>query len=112
MGTLFDQPERSKWLGGTAIEWLVHGMRDSGFDPKKPSEVHAFCDLMRTALAIQSADTLDEQLAGFGEILQSLVEAINGLQEPLRSDHPLQGQTFDDLALALGKIAGAIEDHE
>ena len=81
MGTLFDQPERQKYLGGTAVEWLTSGMREHGFDSKKPADVHAFCDLMRTALAIQSADVLDEQLAGFGEILQSLVEAINNLKD-------------------------------
>lgn len=76
MGTLFDQPARQDYLGGSAVSWLQSGMRDSGYDPKKPADVHAFCDLMRTAIAIQSADVLDEQLAGFGEILQSLVEAI------------------------------------
>jgi hypothetical protein len=37
---------------------------------------HAACDAVRTALAIQNADVLDEQLAGFGEILQELCAAI------------------------------------
>ena len=108
MGTLFDQPDRQRYLGNGAIPWLLATMRDNGFDPKKRDDVHAFCELMRTALAIQSADVLDEQLAGFGEILQSIVSAINDLQEPLRSDHPLQGETFESLAIALEKIADAI----
>lgn len=81
MGTLFNQPERQAYLGGNALVWLLGIMHEHDFDPKKPNDVHAFCDLMRTALAIQSADALDEQLAGFGELLQSLIEAINGLQE-------------------------------
>jgi hypothetical protein len=74
LGTLFNQQPRQEYLGGNAITWLLGVMERNGFDPKKPAEVHAFCDLMRTALAIQSADTLDEQLGGFGEILQEFVE--------------------------------------
>jgi hypothetical protein len=41
-----------------------------------PAEWHAACDVVRTELAVLSADVLDEQLAGFGEILKELVEAI------------------------------------
>jgi hypothetical protein len=81
MGTLFDQKPRQDYLGGGAIVWLMSTMRENGFDPKKPDDVHAFCDLMRTALAIQSADTLDEQLAGFGEILEKIAEALSALIE-------------------------------
>lgn len=76
MGTLFDQAERQKYLGSNAIPWLMTIMRENGFDPKKRDDVHAFCDLMKTALAIQNADALDEQLAGFGEILSRLSDGI------------------------------------
>jgi hypothetical protein len=41
------------------------------------------CDLTRTALAVQSADIQDEQLAGFGNILNNLVEAINQLRNDI-----------------------------
>jgi hypothetical protein len=74
MGTLLNQKPRQDYLGGDAITWLMETMRQNGFDPEKRDDVHAFCDLMRTALAIQSADALDEQLAGFGEILSAYVE--------------------------------------
>jgi hypothetical protein len=64
-----------------------------GFEGKKltPAEWHAVCDVARVALALQSADVLDEQLAGFGEILKELVEAVQGLQLRVTT-------TIDDLA--------------
>ena len=36
--------------------------------------------------------------------------AVESLIEPLRSDHPLQSQTFDEISSALTGIADAIED--
>jgi hypothetical protein len=39
-----------------------------------------------------------------------IARAIEGLAEPLRSDHPLQGETLDGLESALNAIADAIAD--
>jgi hypothetical protein len=38
--------------------------------------------------------------------------AIDRLHESLRSDHPLQGETFEGLASAIGEVAEAIKSHE
>jgi hypothetical protein len=80
MGTLFDQQPRQE-----SISSYVHTVRrvaaemDYDLNTIKPAEWHAACDVVRTALALQTADTLDEQLAGFGEILKELVAAIGEL---------------------------------
>ena len=42
----------------------------------------------------------------------AIAEAITGLRESLRSDHPLMGCTLEGIAEALNRIAGAIEDKE
>ena len=44
-----------------------------------PAQLHALCDLWRTALAVQSADVHDEQLAGFGDILSEIASAVTNL---------------------------------
>lgn len=40
--------------------------------------------------------------------IESVTMAIRELPEPLRSDHPLQGETFDGLSASLRAIAGAL----
>jgi hypothetical protein len=40
--------------------------------------------------------------------IESVATAIVGLQDSLRSDHPLQGETFDGLCGSLDGIAEAI----
>lgn len=76
MGTLFNQRPRQETLSSyfheieKALELMnVHG-------PLTPAQWHAACDIVRTALAIQSADALDEQLGGLGAIVQELVEKL------------------------------------
>jgi hypothetical protein len=114
MATLFDQPPRQQSLESyvSLIETIALRF---GFFPKKmsPAEWHVVCDLVRTALAIQSADVLDEQLGGFGDILRDAVTAIsNGFScDEQRTDHPLMGQTFEEVSGALNKIAEAIQEH-
>jgi hypothetical protein len=81
MGTLFEQKHRTASLSAYAkeVKSVAHNM---GLDPDNltPAEWHAACDVLRTGLAIQNADVLDEQLAGFGKILIDLVEAIQMLK--------------------------------
>ena len=82
MGTLSDQRPRTETLEtyfiqvGKALDYM-----EVKRDKATPAQYHAACDIVRTALAVQSADTLDEQLAGFGEIAQSLVSAVEGLKQ-------------------------------
>ena len=81
MATL--QPPRGKSLTGI-MESIHHSAGRFGFpENMSPAEWHALCDLTRTALAVQSADILDEQLAGFGNILDKLVEALNQLRNEI-----------------------------
>lgn len=68
MGTLFDQPPRQESLSQISA-WICIVGTELGFNMKKPDDVHAACDIIRTALAVQSADVLDEQLSGFGHLL-------------------------------------------
>jgi hypothetical protein len=80
MGTLFDQPPRGESLG-KIMRGLHMQAADFGFpDPMTPADWHAFCDLVRTALVVQSADIFDEQLGGFGDILNRLVEALGEIK--------------------------------
>jgi hypothetical protein len=58
------------------------------------------------ATTMGAVEYLAQQLR---EGLDRTAEAISGMSEPLRSDHPLQGQTFEGLESALIGIADAIE---
>ena len=40
-----------------------------------------------------------------------LAETVGGLQDSLRSDHPLQSQTFDGIAGALNNISTVLDDN-
>ena len=46
------------------------------------------------------------------ESLGAVADAISGLDESLRSDHPLQSETLDGIENALNSIASAISEHE
>jgi len=73
MGTLFDQPARINSLASIA-EWVCLTGTDLGFNMKTPDGVRAACDIIRTALMIQNADVLDEQLGGLGSLLLDYIE--------------------------------------
>jgi hypothetical protein len=76
MGTLFDQRPRGETLL-QVMESIQFSRGRFGFpEVMTPADWHALCDLTRTALAVQSADVLDEQLGGFGDILNNLVAAL------------------------------------
>ena len=83
MGTLFNQSPRQDSLHKHYVNDVGRVLRDDmGLDSSKasPAQWHAACDIARTALAVQSADVLDEQLAGFGELLQRLIEVLDDLK--------------------------------
>lgn len=78
MGTLFNQSPRYKSL--RAVDQLVNDMFGEK-DLYSPEEWRAAIELAKYNLALQSADVLDEQLAGFGEILERFVETQRKEQE-------------------------------
>jgi hypothetical protein len=85
MGTLFQQLPRTAHVNGNGrlsqISWIREIAREMGYTGENlsPEQWHAVCDVARTSLAVQNADTMDEQLAGFGEIFKELVEAVQML---------------------------------
>ena len=83
MGTLFSQPPREERLlrwGAGSIARALEIMQIPDTRKPTPAEWHAACDIVRTALAVQSADAQDEQLAGFGEILVRIADALRGMR--------------------------------
>jgi hypothetical protein len=80
MGTLFSQSPRGEKLsnGFHHVRAALRFMEVPINRPPTPAEWSAACDLVRAALAVQSADVLDEQLAGFGSILERISDALRG----------------------------------
>ena len=55
--------------------WVCNVGRELGYKMDDPEQVRAACDVIRTALAVQNADVLDEQLDGFGQLLQDFINS-------------------------------------
>jgi hypothetical protein len=85
MATLYDQPPRQESLAGY-MHWICAQARKFGFDPDAmtAADWHALCDIVRTALAIQSADALDEQLGGFGDLIGNIGNSLSGIDDSFR----------------------------
>ena len=100
MGTLSSQPERQPGLINT-FDWVRDFARKIAKDRNSPTlaEYHAACDILRTALAVQSADVLDEQLGGFGQILERISDSLEKISD----------QTHDRKADALEWISDSID---
>lgn len=87
MGTLFNQKERdheniteeglSSFLGVAARLAEKHKVSVSDVIAAK----HALELERQNKLSVRSGDTLDEQLAGFGELLRDLLDVANGIIE-------------------------------
>lgn len=87
MGTLFDQRPRVDSLDcyfGQIWEALEHVQADPDKDAT-PEEIMTACRMVEVALKVQTADVLDEQLAGFGKILISLAEAMTEIAEAIKN---------------------------
>lgn len=50
-------------------------------------------------------------LIEIAEAILHTAQVIQGLHAALRSDHPLQGETFGELSSAIGEVADAIREH-
>ena len=72
MATLFNQPPRQDKLQEYAL-WVCNVGRELGYQMDDPKQVRAACDVIHVALMVQNADVLDEQLGGFGELLQDFI---------------------------------------
>jgi hypothetical protein len=76
MGTLFDQKPRQEGIQGYCLEVSEILDRYGWSNNPTPEQVTAACRVLEVGIKLQNADVLDEQLAGFGKIIQSLVDAI------------------------------------
>lgn len=87
MGTLFNQPERKSYrIDENRLEdfmsliYLIMKKYDTNLENAiKIIEVYEF--RRRNELMLSDSDIKDEQLAGFGELFQQLIEAVGSLKE-------------------------------
>src|SRR5262245_7777284 len=78
MGTLFEQQPRDQKL--TSVDEYCRRMFGEK-DEYTPDEWRAAIEMAKYRLAVQSADVLDEQLAGFAELAIRLIEAVDRISE-------------------------------
>jgi hypothetical protein len=76
-----------------------------GYAKVHPELIGAF---MQTSAMDLGAAVIARAIENIG--VSAISSAIEELQESLRSDHPLQGQTLDGIESALSSIASAIKD--
>ena len=78
MGTLFDQVSRQRSID-SYVSTVIGVAHELWPDDKTytPAQYEAAARVAEAALKIQNADVLDEQLAGFGEILRDFVSALD-----------------------------------
>jgi hypothetical protein len=65
-------------------------------------------DLAQVLLTVLTAHDHRHQGESLTDALFAIADAIRSLSENVRSDHPLQGQTFDGIIGALADIAVAV----
>jgi hypothetical protein len=81
MGTLFEQKPRTDSID-CYFSVIWEALERMGVDSRKnptPDQVMAACRVVEVSLKIQSADVLDEQLGGFGELARGLVAAFEAV---------------------------------
>lgn len=84
MGTLFDQRARHESIKGCARGGLTDMLDIMGVTTKPTIEQWlCACRMLEVGLKYQSADILDEQLAGFGEIVRDLAANVGRIAESL-----------------------------
>lgn len=86
MATLHDQPPRQQTLGryyGDIWGWIQKYIGATDPAAVTPEQWQAAAAVVRTALAIQSADAFDEQVSG---AVAELSHAMTGIAEALRGD--------------------------
>jgi hypothetical protein len=68
------------------MHWIRARAPEFGFSPDAmtAADWRALCDIVRAALAIQSADALDEQLGGFGQLISNIGDSLGGIDDSFR----------------------------
>jgi hypothetical protein len=104
---MLDAHEVMKQAGMTAHDWMLEAARfvEDRFADYPPQARATLIAAYTTAAA---GDEIAMNLRGLVEAAEPLADAIDGLREPLRSDHPLQGETLDGVRDALQSIADNI----
>jgi hypothetical protein len=97
MGTLFAQRPRQEKLGqytGEVWNVLKEMMERQGLEwsDVTPDHWRAAAAVTEAGLRIQSADVLDEQLAGFGELLEDLNGSLSRITDQLAEDAEARSQ--------------------
>jgi len=95
----------------TAQTYMTQAVHDideimgKGYAKAHPELIAAY---MQTSAADLGAAVIARAIQQIGDILG----CFSDLVENVRSDHPLQGETFRGLAEALNAITQAIDDHK
>ncbi len=93
----------------TADDYLMNAIQDidkrlgDGYAETHPDLIAAYMKV--AAMDLGAASLAKEIGESISEAGLEIGQAISGLSESLRSDHPLQGQTFDGLESSLREIA-------
>lgn len=78
MGTLFEQKERSEWIGTYSYD-IAKKVKELSYDYNITNEIAFKC--IELGMKIDDWDRKDEQLEGFGLLFQDLNESIKKLKE-------------------------------
>ncbi|UTV81826.1 hypothetical protein MQE22_04145 [Acidithiobacillus sp. YTS05] len=93
--------------GHTAHDWMQEAAEfvERRFADYPPE---ARAALIASYVTTAAGDEIAMSLRGLAEAAEPLAGVIDGLREPLRSDHPLMGETLDGVRDALLEIAQSI----
>jgi hypothetical protein len=98
-----------KQAGVTAKTWMTEAAKlvEERFAAYPPE---AKASLIAAYMAAAAGDEIAMHIRGLVEATEELPDAISGLREALRSDHPLQGETLEGIESALRGIAESIDN--
>lgn len=112
---MLDAKTIMKQAGDTAHDWMLEATRfvEERFAEYPPA---ARATLIAAYIKTAAGDELAMNVRGLAEdvmetldrCMGDLTAAIEGLQDSLRSDHPLQGETLEGVTGALTAIADSI----
>jgi len=87
MGTLFEQTERNyREIGKNEVIGLLDYLGIEDTDENKLKAYHALAYERRTDFMLDNGDRYDEQMAGFGKILQGICESVSDISDHMRGE--------------------------
>lgn len=94
MGTLFDQSPRKYWNSSSLKDDVIYYLEEMQLASDETGETIENClkaaEIMelsrRNNIFVADGDAKDEQLAGFGNLLQELIEEIRQIAENIKND--------------------------